>query len=245
MPRMTVMSRWQPTVSSCRRESGLEDGDIVDVRAPYDGALIAHIPQGTPRTRRRRHWPPLSGLEPPVDCPAFRTTRAASIATGIPSQRGDFPRTIALEAGNQSKSARTEVAPRCLNFQHCRRIDGSRLRRYIAAGLAAVDLRKLGHRQRFPFARPPSLASALQLFPLNLSPTHCPGPSPLGCSMVLKPAPQTPLTRCCCRSYPAIGIARRADSRGSALERRFWSLVAMNSSSSVISRAAPPSAGHQ
>ena len=32
-----------------------QDGDLVEIRAPYDGSLIARVTQGRERARRSRH----------------------------------------------------------------------------------------------------------------------------------------------------------------------------------------------
>src|ERR1700720_2238506 len=113
----------------------LEEGDIVDVRAPYDGALIAHVYQG-----RREHADAaiaaaVKAFGTTRRLPAFERQRVLrQIATGIHDRKEEFSRTIALEAGKP------------INF------------------------------------------------PLNLV-AHKVAPAiAAGCSMVLKPAPQTPLT---------------------------------------------------
>src|ERR1019366_9057933 len=59
----------------------LEEGEIVEVRAPYDGSLIAHVRQRVLR----------------------------QIAIGIRDRKEEFAHTIALEAGKPIKSARSEV----------------------------------------------------------------------------------------------------------------------------------------
>jgi betaine-aldehyde dehydrogenase len=78
----------------------LEEGDIVDVHAPYDGALIAHVYQG-----RREH----ADAAIAASVKAFGTTRRLPaferqrvlrrIADGIHERKEEFARTIALEAG--------------------------------------------------------------------------------------------------------------------------------------------------
>src|SRR3979411_1755172 len=88
----------------------LEEGDIVDVRAPYDGALIAHVYRG-----RREHADAaiaaaVKAFGTTRRLPAFERQRVLrQIATGIHDRKEEFARTIALEAGKPIKSARTEV----------------------------------------------------------------------------------------------------------------------------------------
>src|ERR1700678_30126 len=88
----------------------LEEGDIVDVRAPYDGTVIAHVYQG-----RREH----ADAAIAASVKAFGTTRRLpaferqrvlrQISAGIAERKEEFSRTLALEAGKPIKAARQEV----------------------------------------------------------------------------------------------------------------------------------------
>src|ERR1039457_7361559 len=84
----------------------LEEGDIVDVRAPYDGALVGHVYQG-----RREHADAaiaaaVKAFGTTRRLPAFERQRVLHrIATGVRDRKEEFAHTIALEAGKPIKSA--------------------------------------------------------------------------------------------------------------------------------------------
>lgn len=95
----------------------LEEGDIVEVRAPFDGAVIARVHQG-----RRGH----AAAAIAASVKAFGTTRRLpaferqrvlrQIATGIQERKEEFSRTLAQEAGKPIKSARIEVERATFTF---------------------------------------------------------------------------------------------------------------------------------
>src|SRR6202050_2567904 len=95
----------------------LEEGDIVDVRAPYDGALIAHVHQG-----RREHADAaiaaaVKAFGTTRRLPAFERQRVLrQISAGITERKEEFSRTLALEAGKPIKAARTEVERSIFTF---------------------------------------------------------------------------------------------------------------------------------
>ena len=95
----------------------LEEGDVVEVHAPYDGSLIAHVHQG-----RRVHAEAaiaacVKAFGTTRRLPAFERQRVLrQIAIGVHDRREEFSRMIALEAGKPIKSARTEVERAVFTF---------------------------------------------------------------------------------------------------------------------------------
>src|SRR5260370_24501100 len=88
----------------------LEEGDIVDVRAPYDGAVIAHVYRGLREHADAAIAAAVKAFGTTRRLPAFERQRVLrQIATGIHDRKEEFSRTMALEAGKPIKSARTEV----------------------------------------------------------------------------------------------------------------------------------------
>ena len=87
-----------------------EDGDVVEIRAPYDNSLIARVVQG-----RREH----AEAAIAASVKAFGTTRRLpaferqsvlrQIAAFMTQRNEEFARTLAQEAGKPIKAARTEV----------------------------------------------------------------------------------------------------------------------------------------
>jgi glyceraldehyde-3-phosphate dehydrogenase (NADP+) len=114
------------------------------------------------------------------------------ISEGIRGRREEFARLIALEAGKPIKTARAEVDRSVFTFsvaaEEATRIGGEWLPldwQASTAGRAAIV-------RRFPLG--PILAITPFNFPLNLV-AHKVGPAiAAGCTVLLKPASQTPLT---------------------------------------------------
>src|ERR1700693_900278 len=170
----------------------LEEGDIVDVRAPYDGALIAHVYQG-----RREHADAaiaaaVKAFGTTRRLPAFERQRVLrQIATGIHDRKEEFSRTIALEAGKPIKSARTEVDRAVFIFNIAAEETVRGYGEYLPLDWQQSTAGRWGIVKRFPLG--PITGITPFNFPLNLV-AHKVAPAiAAGCSMVLKPAPQTPL----------------------------------------------------
>src|SRR5713101_6440120 len=170
----------------------LEKGDLVDVRAPYDGALIAHVYQG-----RREHADAaiaaaVKAFGTTRRLPAFERQRVLrQIATGIHDRKEEFSRTIALEAGKPIKSARTEVDRAVFIFNIAAEETVRGYGEYLPLDWQQSTAGRWGIVKRFPLG--PIAGITPFNFPLNLV-AHKVAPAiAAGCSMVLKPAPQTPL----------------------------------------------------
>ena len=88
----------------------LEEGDIVDVRAPYDGALIARVYQGRREHAEAAIAAAVKAFGTTRRLPAFERQRVLrQIAAGIQARKDEFARTLAQEAGKPIKTARIEV----------------------------------------------------------------------------------------------------------------------------------------
>src|ERR1700681_3146177 len=171
----------------------LEEGHIVDVRAPYDGALIAHVYQG-----RREHADAaiaaaVKAFGTTRRLPAFERQRVLrQIATGIHDRKEEFSRTIALEAGKPIKSARTEVDRAVFIFNIAAEETVRGYGEYLPLDWQQSTAGRWGIVKRFPLG--PIAGITPFNFPLHLV-AHKVAPAiAAGCSMVLTPAPQTPLS---------------------------------------------------
>src|SRR6202047_369987 len=171
----------------------LEEGDIVDVRAPYDGALIAHVYQG-----RREHADAaiaaaVKAFGTTRRLPAFERQRVLrQIATGIHDRKEEFSRMIALEAGKPIKSARTEVDRAVFIFNIAAEETVRGYGEYLPLDWQQSTAGRWGIVKRFPLG--PIAGITPFNFPLNLV-AHKVAPAiAAGCPIVIKPAPQTPLT---------------------------------------------------
>jgi acyl-CoA reductase-like NAD-dependent aldehyde dehydrogenase len=133
---------------------------------------------------------------------AFETTRKMggyerqkilrAISAGIEKNSEELARLVALEAGKPLKTARTEVDRAIFTFsvaaEEAVRVGGE----YLPLDWQASTAGRWGIVRRFPLG--PIAAITPFNFPINLV-AHKVAPAiAAGCTVVLKPAPQTPLT---------------------------------------------------
>lgn len=171
----------------------MEDGDLIEIRAPYDGGVIGRVVQA-----RREH----AELAIAAAVKAFGTTRRLPaferqrvlrrVAQSISERRDEFSRTVAQEAGKPIKMARIEVDRAVFIFnvaaEEATRIHGE----YLSLDWQESATGRWGMVKRFPLG--PIAGITPFNFPLHLV-AHKVAPAiASGCSMVLKPAPQTPLS---------------------------------------------------
>ncbi len=133
---------------------------------------------------------------------AFTVTRKMSsyqranilrkIADGIRQRREEFARTICQEAGKPIKTARLEVDRGIYTFEvaaaEASRIYGE----YIPLDTLEATAGRWGLLRRFPLG--PAFAITPFNFPLNLVAHKIAPAIAAGCPIILKPAPQTPVT---------------------------------------------------
>ena len=120
-----------------------------------------------------------------------RASILRKVAEGIRQRREEFARTICQEAGKPIKTARVEVDRGIYTFEvaaeEASRIYGE----YIPLDTLETTAGRWGILRRFPLG--PIAGITPFNFPINLV-AHKVAPAiAAGCSMVLKPAPQTPL----------------------------------------------------
>src|SRR6202522_1069843 len=170
-----------------------EDGDVLEVRSPFDGSVVGRITQA-----RRAH----ADAAIAASVKAFGTTprlRAFErqrvlrrVAQQIAERRDEFARTIVQEACKPIKLARVEVDRTIFIFnvaaEEATRINGE----YLPLDWQEVTAGRWGIVKRFPLG--PIAGITPFNFPLHLV-SHKVAPAiAAGCPIVLKPAPQTPLS---------------------------------------------------
>src|SRR6266536_4581313 len=170
-----------------------EEGTPVEIRAPYDGTPLAQVLQGTREHAERAIQSAVRAFGSTRRLPAFERQRVLrSIAQHITSRKEEFARTMAQEAGKPLKASRTEVERAIFTFtvaaEESTRIPGE----YLPLDWQEFTAGRWGIVRRFPLG--PLAGITPFNFPLNLV-AHKVAPAiAAGCSMVLKPAPQTPLS---------------------------------------------------
>jgi acyl-CoA reductase-like NAD-dependent aldehyde dehydrogenase len=171
----------------------LEEGDLVDIRAPYDGAVIARVHQGYRQHAEAAIAAAVKAFGTTRRLPAFERQRVLrQIAAGIQERKDEFVRTLAQEAGKPLKSARTEVDRGIFTFNIAAEETVRGYGEYLPLDWQQSTAGRWGIVKRFPLG--PIAGITPFNFPLNLV-AHKVAPAiAAGCSIVLKPAPQTPLS---------------------------------------------------
>jgi acyl-CoA reductase-like NAD-dependent aldehyde dehydrogenase len=170
----------------------IEDGEIVEVRAPYDGSLVGRVVQARREHAEAAIAASVKAFGTTKRLPAFERQRVLRrISQQFAERRDEFSRTLAQEAGKPIKLARIEVDRAIFIFnvaaEEATRIYGE----YLPLDWQEFTAGRWGIVKRFPLG--PIAAITPFNFPLNLV-AHKVAPAiAAGCSMVLKPAPQTPL----------------------------------------------------
>ena len=169
-----------------------EDGDVVEIHAPYDNSLIARVVQGRREHAEAAIVASVKAFGTTRRLPAFERQRVLrQIAAFMTQRKEEFARTLAQEAGKPIKAARTEVERGIFTFniaaEESTRIYGE----YLPLDWQESTAGRWGIVRRFPLG--PIAGITPFNFPVNLV-AHKVAPAiAAGCSMVLKPAPQTPL----------------------------------------------------
>jgi acyl-CoA reductase-like NAD-dependent aldehyde dehydrogenase len=171
----------------------IEEGDPVEVRAPYDGSVIAQVFQGRREHAQAAISAAVKAFGTTRRLPAFERQRVLRrVAQNIAERKAEFAHTLAQEAGKPIKAARTEVERALFTFtvaaEESTRIYGE----YLPLDWQEYTAGRWGIVRRFPLG--PIAGITPFNFPLNLVAHKLAPAIAAGCSMVLKPAPQTPLS---------------------------------------------------
>ena len=95
-----------------------EDGDLVEIRAPYDNNLIARVVQGRKEHAEAAIAAAVKAFGTTRRLPAFERQRVLrQIVSSMTERKEEFARTLAQEAGKPIKAARIEVERAIFTFQ--------------------------------------------------------------------------------------------------------------------------------
>jgi acyl-CoA reductase-like NAD-dependent aldehyde dehydrogenase len=169
-----------------------EEGDLIEIRSPYDGNLIARVTQGRKQHAEAAIAAAVKAFGTTRRLPAFERQRVLrQIAISMTERKEEFARTLCHEAGKPIKAARIEVERAVFTFnvaaEESTRIYGE----FLPLDWQEFTAGRWGIVRRFPLG--PVAGITPFNFPINLV-AHKVAPAiAAGCPMVLKPAPQTPL----------------------------------------------------
>jgi acyl-CoA reductase-like NAD-dependent aldehyde dehydrogenase len=166
-------------------------GELIEVRSPFDGSLLATVPVCTAADVDRA----VASARVALATGLALHRRAAVLdraAVVLAERREEFARLVAAEAAKPLRTARIEVDRAVGTFQfsaaEARTLSGE----MIPLDALAIGEGKLGFTLRVPIGVVGAIAPFN--FPLNLV-VHKIGPAiAAGCPVVLKPASQTPLS---------------------------------------------------
>ena len=168
-------------------------GEPALVRSPYDGSVVGSVSMAGAAEVERAIAASVRDFENTRKlAPYERQCVLLAVANSIAARKEEFARTIALEAGKPIGTARAEVERAVFTFtvaaEEATRIGGE----VLPLDLQPSTVGRWGMVRRYALG--PILAITPFNFPLNLV-AHKVAPAiAAGCPVVLKPAPQTPLT---------------------------------------------------
>jgi acyl-CoA reductase-like NAD-dependent aldehyde dehydrogenase len=171
----------------------IEEGERVEVKSPYDGNVVGQVFQASRAHAEAAIAASVKAFSTTRRLPAFERQRVLRrVAQNITERKEEFARTMTLEAGKPIKASRSEVDRAIFTFtvaaEESTRIYGE----YLPLDWQEYTVGRWGMVRRFPLG--PVAGITPFNFPLNLV-AHKVAPAiAAGCSMVLKPAPQTPLS---------------------------------------------------
>ncbi|SEG73515.1 Acyl-CoA reductase [Thermomonospora echinospora] len=182
LPGMLIGGEWTPTGENGQAE----------VRAPYDGALVARVPAGGPRDVDRAVRAAAEALRRDDFPRSDRVRVLEQTAAALNDRRDHFARAIALESAKPLKTARVEAARAVETFAFA-----AAEARTFTGDVVPMDATPPGaHKTGFTLRVPVGVVAAISPFnfPLNLV-AHKVAPAiAAGCPVVLKPASQTPVS---------------------------------------------------
>ena len=168
-------------------------GEDISIRSPYDGAVVGTTFHASSADLETAICSSVRAFEITRKMPPFERQRILSaVSAKLSERREEFARCIALEAGKPIRTARGEVDRAIFTFavaaEEATRIGGE----WLPLDLQASAAGRSGIVRRFPLG--PIAAITPFNFPLNLVAHKLAPAMAAGCTVVLKPAPQTPFT---------------------------------------------------
>lgn len=167
-------------------------GETYALHCPHDGVEIARVHRPGPAELAEAVRAAVAGFEATRALPPFRRAEILrAVAQSIRQRAEELARTMALEAAKPIRQARVEIGRSAFIFAAAAE-EATRLRDEIVhLDANPGGLNRLGILRRFPVG--PVAAVTPFNFPLNQVAHKLAPAMAAGCSVVLKPASQTPL----------------------------------------------------
>jgi len=171
----------------------VESAQLHEVKSPYDGAHVGRVPLGTAEQREAAIKAALAAFAETRSMSRVRRAQiCVDIATGIERRGSELAETLALECGKPLKAAEVEVSRAVATF-HIAAEEAKRL----SGELVPLDVVPWGEGyaaqySRFPIG--PILGIIPFNFPLNLAAHKLAPCIAAGCTLVMKPPQQAPIS---------------------------------------------------
>src|ERR1700677_3028660 len=171
----------------------ITSGEDISIRSPYDGAVVGATFRASSADLETAIVSSVRAFEITRKMPPFERQRILNaVSAKLSERREEIARCIALEAGKPVRTARAEVDRAIFTFAvaaaESTRVGGE----WLPLDLHATAAGRSGIVRRFPVG--PIAAITPFNFPLNLVAHKLAPAIAAGCTVVLKPAPQAPLT---------------------------------------------------
>ena len=170
-----------------------KDGEPVEIHSPGTGRLVGTTYRASAKQAEVAIEAAVRAFEVTRKLGGYERQRILrAIASGIEKRRDELARIMALEAGKPLKASRVEVDRAVFTFnvaaEEAVRVGGE----YLPLDWQASTAGRWGIVRRFPLG--PIAAITPFNFPINLVAHKLAPAIAAGCTIVLKPAPQTPFT---------------------------------------------------
>ena len=171
----------------------ISEGEVREVRAPYDQEVVGTVVYGTRTHAEQAIAAAVKAFETTRRLPAYERQRVLrSVADALTGRKEEFASVLAREAGKPIKIARAEVDRAVLTVQVAAEESTRIFGELLPLDTAPAATGRWGILKRFPLG--PISAITPFNFPLNLVAHKLAPAVACGCTMVLKPAPQDPLS---------------------------------------------------
>lgn len=170
-----------------------EEGREVEIRSPWDQQVVGRVWEGRRQHAGEAITAAVQGFEATRKLPTYERQRVLrAVAGALAERKEEFARTIAQEAGKPLKAARVEAERAVLTFTVAAEEAGRIYGEWLPLDLQETTAGRWGMVRRFALGAVGAITPFN--FPLNLVAHKVAPAMACGCSLVLKPAPQTPLS---------------------------------------------------
>ncbi len=171
----------------------ISEGETFDVKSPYDGRTIAAVHRPTPAHVEAAIRAAVRAFETTRKLGAYERQRILqTVSQRVGVQREDLARTVAQEAGKPIKTARAEIERAIFTWSVAAEESGRIYGEWVPLDLQASTAGRWAIVRRFPVG--PIASISPFNFPFNLVAHKWAPAMAAGCTIVHKPASQTPLS---------------------------------------------------